>query len=175
MPDESTVNSQPVNQPPSETPASWDDALKGFSPDVQALYASHVSGLKNTVQATREERDALAKQIREVSAKAEKGSELEKSLTELGTRLEAAERKAAFVEDAVRPEIGCRNPKAAYALATSENLFDRKGNPDWAAIKAQAPELFGAAGVNGNAGAGTQSPPPKNSMNDFIRRSAGRS
>lgn len=157
-------------------PANWDEWLKAQPENVRDLYTQHVTGLRNTVQATRQERDDLARQIRDLTSKAEKGSELEKSLNDITTRLEAAERRAAFLEDATKPETGCRNPRAAFALATAEGLFDRKGAPDWAAIKAAAPELFGAASVNANAGSGTQNPPSaKNTMDSWIRRSAGRS
>ena len=87
--------------------------------------------------------------------------------------LQVAERKAAFNEDASRPEVGCSNPKAAYALATAEDLFDRQGRPDWNALKQAAPELFrkpGPGNSDGGAGNGNQ---PHLTMNDIIRRAAG--
>jgi len=87
--------------------------------------------------------------------------------------LQVAERKAAFNEDASRPEVGCSNPKAAYALATAEDLFDRQGRPDWNALKQVAPELFrkpGPGNSDGGAGNGNQ---PHPTMNDIIRRAAG--
>ena len=64
-------------------------------------------------------------------------------LSEMSTRAEQAEQRAAFYEEAGRPEIGCSNPKAAYLIAASEGLFTKRGDPDWPAIKAAAPELFG--------------------------------
>lgn len=162
------------NQQTGEKPASFDEWIGKQTDEVKALYQSHVTGLQNTVKATRDERDALSKQIKDLLPKAEKGSEMEKSLTEFGAKLEAAERRAAFAEEAGKPEIGCRNPKAAYALAMADNLFDRRGNPDWSAIKSAAPELFGKAGTTGHAGNGTDENPPKADMNDFILRAAGR-
>lgn len=176
MPEENTNLQDPNNSNTQGQgdPATWEDALKNLPEPVRALYDQHVTGLRNTVQATRQERDDLAKQIRDLSAKVEKGSELERSLNDFSARLEAAERKATFLEDATRPEIGCRNPKAAYALATAEGLFDRRGHPDWEAIKTAAPELFGAPSTQGNAGAGTGNQSSKTTMNDFIRRAAGR-
>ncbi len=158
----------------NDLPANFDEWI-GKQPDnVKALYTQHVTGLQNTVKATREERDTLRTQLKDLLPKAEKGSELEKSLTESLSKLELAERRAAFVEDAVKPEIGCRNPKAAFLLAQADNLFDRRGSPDWAAIKAAAPELFGAPRVDANAGDGTDNQPPKADMNNYIRRMAGR-
>lgn len=173
MPDQQqdpNITSQQTTPEQGETPATWDTWYATQPENVKALYEQHVTGLKNTVQATREERDTLAKQIRDLSTKAEKGSELEKTLTEFTGKLALAEQRAAFYEDAGKPEIGCRNPKAAFALAQADNLFDRRGQPDWNAIKAAAPELFGAPSVNANAGTGTQNKPPQaNTMNDFIR------
>ena len=175
MTDQPQTTSQTTTEPASGTPASFDEWIGKQPAEVQALYTAHTTGLHNTVKATRDERDTLAKQIKDLLPKAEKGSELERTLTDLSGKLEASERRAQFVEEAIKPEIGCRNPKAAYALALSDNLFDRKGQPDWQSIKQAAPELFGAAGVNANAGNGTQNQPVKTGMNEFIRRAAGRS
>ena len=87
---------------------------------------------------------------------------------------EIRERRAAFAEDAIKPEIGCTNVKAAFALATAEDLFDRHGRPDWNALKATAPELFRKP-TSGSAdgGAGTRQAPQLD-MNTLIRRAAGR-
>jgi len=157
------------------TPESWDAWLQAQPDTVKSLYQTHTAGLQNTVKATRQERDDLARQIKDLLPKAEKGSELEKSLTEFSQKLDAAEKRAQFVEEAVKPEIGCRNPKAAYVLAAAENLFTRSGAPDWNAIKAAAPELFGTPSTPGNAGNGTDKPAPKAGMNEYIRHMAGRS
>jgi hypothetical protein len=175
MSEDTQTNNQTTQTGASETPASFEAWLDAQPDEVKTLYQAHTTGLHNTVKATREERDALSRQIKDLLPKAEKGSELEKSLSEISTRLEQAERRAAFAEEAVKPEIGCRNPKAAFLLAQADNLFDRKGNPDWAAIKAAAPELFGQPTANGNAGAGTQNgAQTRPDMNSFIRSAAGR-
>ena len=172
MPEPAETTTQPAA---GETPATWENWIETQPDDVKALYQAHTTGLHNAVKATREERDAIRRQLEEVLPKAEKGSELERSLTENITRLEQAERRANFLESAVSPEIGCRNPRAAWAIANSENLFDRKGQPDWNAIKATAPELFGQAPAAAHAGNGTSNPPAKSGMNEYIRRAAGRS
>lgn len=165
------TNSQPNQAQQGETPATWDAWLNTQPEQVKTLYASHVTGLQNAVRATRQERDELAKQIKDLLPNVEKGSKAEAALMDLQGRLEAAERKNAFLEESAKPEIGCRNPKAAYALAMADGLFTRNGSPDWTAIKAAAPELFGAPSVNANAGVGTGNPPPaKITMNDFIRQ-----
>jgi hypothetical protein len=142
---------------------------------VKKLYDTHITGLKNTVKATREERDGLSNQLKELLPKAEKGSELEKSLLDLQSKLNASDKRANFAEEATKPEIGCSNPKAAFALANAEDLFDKRGNPDWDAIKKMAPELFGKFLPDGNAGSGSQnSGTGTQSMDDLIRIKAGR-
>ncbi len=168
-------------EPGGGTPASFEAWLAGQPADVRGLYESHTKGLRSALDSERTERATLAKQLKDASGQATKGSELEKTLADVSIKLEAAERRAQFAEEAHRPEIGCVNAKAAWALAQAEGLFDKRGNPNWAALKAMAPELFGggastgSAGVRGNAGAGMgQAPHAAPSMNDFIRRRAGR-
>ena len=168
-------------QAPAEEPASGEQAPQPIKFDewigtqdesIKTAYEEHTTGLKNTVTATRQERDTFAKQIKELSSKAEKGSDLEKLLNATKSDLEAAEKRAVFSEEAVKPEIGCSNPRAAFLLAAADDLFDRRGNPDWKAIKEAAPELFGKTNntqTHAGTGAGTQ-PKPAGSMNDFIRQ-----
>jgi hypothetical protein len=166
---------QGAGQSSGATFESWDAFLGAQPEDVKALYTTHVTGLQNAVKATRQERDDFAKQVKDLLPKAEKGSELEKSLLDFTSKLEVAERRAIFAEEAARPEIGCTNPKLAWTLAQSEGLFDRKGAPDWEAIKGAAPELFRKPGAAGNAGAGTGgSGNGKLDMNQMLRNAAGR-
>lgn len=144
-----------------------DDKAKG-------LFDNHVTGLKAALNTERDNRAALSKQIKDLAAKAEKGSELEKQLSEASQKLEQAERRAEFMADALRPEIGCSNAKAAYALAVADDLFDRHGRPDWNTLKSLAPELFRKPGLgSADGGAGAQQA-PKMDMNALIRRAAGR-
>lgn len=171
-----------TEQTQGETPASSTESVGSFDgwlaeqPEtVQTLIASHTSGLKSALESERSERKNTARQLRDALAQAEKGSALEKSLQEITGRAEQAERRAAFFEDAARPDVGCTNARAAYLVATAEDLFTRTGEPDWARIKAAAPELFGRRVATGNAGSGQGVPPaPALTMNDYIRRAAGR-
>jgi hypothetical protein len=121
--------------------------------EVQELYKQDVHGLKSALTTERDEKKSLAAQLKELLPKAEKGSELENQLTETVSKLESAERRAAFAESAIRPEIGCSNVKAAYALALADDLFDKTGSPNWEDIKKAAPELFRKPGsTDGGAG-----------------------
>lgn len=162
---------QDTEQKNQEEPVTWNKWLEGQAEDVRKLYGEHISGLTNTVAATRKERDAFAKELRDATGKLEKGSEAEKRLSELAEKLELTEKRATFLEEAVKPEIGCRNPKAAYALAVAEDLFSRNGAPDWRAIREVAPELFGkSSSSTANAGNGTdEKMRPGASMDDIIR------
>jgi hypothetical protein len=122
------------------------------------------------------QRRDFAEQLREATKKAEKGSEAEKTLGEITAQLEQTQLRAAFLEEAIRPDVGCINPKAAFLVANAEGLFNKRGEPDWAAIKAAAPELFGQRTKTppGNAGSGVNSPPAqKAGMNEWIRKQAG--
>lgn len=159
-------------QQQTQTFESWYGAA---DPSIKTLIDGHINGLKTALQTERQQRGTLASQINDLKPKAEKGSELERQLTALQATLAAAERRATFAEDALRPEVGCVNAKAAFALATAEELFDRQGRPDWNALRNMAPELFRKVGQTGSAdgGAGNQQN-ARMGMNEIIRRAAGR-
>lgn len=115
-------------------------------------------------------RKEFESQLKKLSGQLEKGSEAQKQLESMAAQLEISEKRASFLEEAMRPEIECRNPGAAWTIAKANDLFDKRGAPDWKAIRTAAPELFGKQIANANAGAGTGQPPAKqNTMNDFIR------
>lgn len=158
---------------PSEKPTfeSW---YGGLAADVKGLVDEHVSGLRTALLTERQNRTDLSKQIKDLAAKAEKGSELEKQLGETLGKLETSERRATFAEEAIRPEIGCSNVKAAYALAVAEDLFTRSGQVDWQTLKGIAPELFRKPGPGSADGGAGVNQPPRFDMNTIIRRAAGR-
>lgn len=165
----------------SEEGSNWEAVLSELPAEKQELYQKHVSGLLNSVKATRAERDDLAKQIRDLSAKQEKGSDTQKELEQLSSELEAAaeraviaEKRVKFAEEAARPEIGCVNARAAWLVAVAEDAFTKQGDPDWDKIRKAAPQLFAIKASRSNAGNGTKDEHKSVSMNDYIRRSAGR-
>lgn len=166
------------SQAQGATPSTWESFLESQPAEIKALYETHSAGLLNTVKATRQERDDLGKQLKALAKKQEEGSELQTQLSKLGEQLEAAERKADFLELATNPAVECLNPSAAWVIAQAQELFDKKGAPDWAAIKAAAPQLFGKAHVNHNAGTGTHGDnlpgSQQSDMNSWIRQEAGR-
>lgn len=174
---ETAQTTQPTDgqQQTQTPPASFDEWIKGQPAEVAALIDSHVTGLRNTVQATRRERDDLAKQLRDAAKGLEQGSEARKALEAMTAQVEAAEVRAAFYEDAAKPEIGCTNARLAYIAAQQDALIDNRGRVNWESLRQTYPELFRRAAPTSNAGAGTQNTQPATGgMNEFIRRAAGR-
>ena len=83
--------------------------------------------------------------------------------------------KADFYEEAHK--AGVSNLKLAYHIATTEELFDKRGAVNFEKMKEAYPELFGKKQVpRGDAGEGTGTAPggKEISMNAFIRRAAGK-
>lgn len=158
---------------------TWSDVLAGLAPEQQAAYAQDVQGLKHSVAAAREERDVLSRQVAEIKRKLGKNpEETSAALDQLQKSLEEANRRAGFLEAAMSPSVGCRNPKAAMAIALQSNLFKADGSPDWEAIKAVFPEGFGKVVVRTGAGVGTEQedrPLKPGGFNDWLRKEAGRS
>lgn len=151
------------------------DTWLGEQPEhVRKGYEGKTQGLHSALEKERTTAKDLSKEMKRLSGLAEKGSEAQKALDEMSTRLERAERERDFIREASKPEIGCVNPDTAFLVASAKDLFKRSGEPDWAAIKAAAPELFaGRKTPPGNAGSGNGSPPAvKPSMNEWIRQTA---
>jgi endonuclease III len=155
-------------------PESFEKVMEKWDEPTKKLYETHVAGLKSALTSERDGNKELNNQVKELLKKVEKGSEAERAITDLSTKLDATEKRAVFLEEANKPEIGCVNPKAAYLLAMADNLFDKRGNPDWEAIKKAAPELFGKAAPPGHAGSGTQNSLGAMDMNTILRKAAGR-
>ena len=108
-----TQGQQTTTQTTDAKPLVFDEWIAGQDEPVKELISTRFTALENTVKATRDERDALKGQLKDLLKTAEKGSELEKSLTDAMSRLDAAEKKAAFLEEAIKPGIECRNPNCS--------------------------------------------------------------
>lgn len=174
---QSATPEQPATPPENEgaKPLDFDEWINGQDEAIKGLISTRFQNLENTVKATRGERDGLAADIKKLAKDQKEGSEAKAALEKISAQLEATERRAAFLEEALNPAVQCKNARAAWLLADAGNLFTKRGTPDWDAIRAEAPELFGLPTARANAGNGTQTPPnPSQSMNDFIRKSAGR-
>lgn len=176
MPGENTTEGGGGTPPDGQQETTFEGWLREQTEEVQGLIGDHIQGLRSALQSEREQRREFERQLREATEQLEEGSEARQALESMTSDLEAANRRADFYEDAARPEVGCSNPRLAFVAAHEIDAFDRKGNPDWDAIKGQFPELFGSTAPPGNAGsgAGQQDGTPVGGMNSFIRRAAGR-
>ena len=164
-----------ATQAGGETPPTWEAILATLPEEQRALYESHTQGLQSALRTERQQRQDLAKQLREASGQLEAGSKARQDLEALQAQFEDAQRRADFATEAGGQ--GVSNVKLAYLAAQEFDLFDRRGNVQWDELKQQAPELFRQSQqpARGNAGAGTAAPPsPAADMNAFIRRAAGR-
>ena len=159
---------------------------KGLDETTRAGLTAHLesstTGLKSALKAERDTNAARLKELGELKAKAEKGSELEAKLSQMEATAREGMMKATFYESA--SAAGCRNIKLAWAAAKDEpdKFFKRDETPDMEAIKASFPELFTAAssgesrtnsGTGSNGGAGGGNGGPNAAMNDAIRAAAG--
>ncbi|MCE5259909.1 MAG: hypothetical protein LLG44_12770 [Chloroflexi bacterium] len=159
-----------TNQPP----ASFEAFMESQSAEVKALYEGHTKGLKSALEAERTQRSDLAKQLRDAASKAEAGSAAQKALQELQAKYEALDRKSAFIEESIKPEIGCADSQLAYLAALEIGAISEKGRADWAMLKERFPLLFRPKTGNASAGVGTQGAPGgKFDMNAALRKAAG--
>lgn len=155
----------------------FDGWFKKQPANVQSVINSHVTGLKSALQTERQNSRDLEKQVRNLSKSAEKGSQLETDLNKLADQLSTSDKRADFFEQA--HNAGITNLRLAWTVAQQDDLFDRRGNPDFTALRKNYPELFGRAKTSGtnrvpaNSGQTNESA-TGGDMNAFIRRSSGR-
>jgi hypothetical protein len=163
--------------PGSETlPATFEEFLKGQPEAVQTLYTEDVKGLKSALSTVRQEREDLQKQLKDLSARLDKGSDAQKQVDELSGQLETASQRTAFYEDAA--DAGVTNFRLAWLVVqdSPDDYLDRQGRVNFDLLKERNPELFKEpkpSPPKGNAGKGTQTPPKSGpSMNAIIRSGA---
>lgn len=159
-----------------DPPLAFDSWIKDQPENVRTMLDGHTRGLKTALDKERDDRKKLEKDLRDLAGKAEKDSDAQKKLTEMADQMGEADRRADFYEAA--HAAGISNLKLAYTVAVQDEMFDRKGAVNFEEMKKGYPELFGGATKKpaGNAGEGTNNNQPTGKgMNDFIRRSAGRS
>ena len=130
--------------------------------DIKPLYEAHTQGLKGALETERASRKELEKQLRGLSKQAEAGSAAQQQLSEMADKLAATDRQNKFYDSA----------HAAWKAA--EEFLSDDGEVDLTAMKKAYPELFSVPKFDGTAGQGMQNQPQALSMNDIIRRAAGR-
>ncbi len=154
-------------------PLVYDAWFAGQSKEIQDLISGNEKGLKSALQTERDTRSTLEKELRDAASKLGKGSEAETKLLATADQLAETTRRADFYEAGVA--AGVNNLKLAYLAAKSDDLFDKRGQPDFAALKKGYPELFGVPLKLNGAGDGTNQnlPTGKGGMNAFIRGASG--
>jgi len=160
---------------PEPQPLVFDTWIGSQPEPVKAAITEHEKGLKTALESERTSRQDLEGQLRDAAKKLEKQPELQKSLTDMADKLAETDRRADFYEAA--HAAGVMNLKLAYVVAGQDEMFDKKGNVNFETLKTKYPELFAGTkpAPRGNAGAGTGThQPASGGMNEFIRRSAGR-
>lgn len=169
---------QPGTPAPSETPVKWEDWIAQQPEQIKSLIDTHTTGLKSALQSERGTRGNLEKQLKDLQAKAEKGSDLERQLGEINGQLAQENTRGEFYEAA--HAAGATNLRAAYLLAKADGLIDERGKFKIEDIKGRYPEFFTPPKTptpTGNAGSGAGAQPPQLSgnaaVNNAIRGAAG--
>lgn len=176
--DESQDNNQDQSQQQQEeTIEAWFETLDPkLKEKGSALLTARLEKLQNTVKATREERDNFQSELKKLAKAAGKDSDLGKQLEGMSAKLDEANQKADFMEEALANN--CHNPAAAFIIAKQKDTFSKSGAIDWAALQKLVPEFFGdrkQTNKKKTAGAGNgKDQPSAMGMNDWIRQQAGR-
>ena len=152
---------------------TWDKVYEGLDESSKKLFDDHTTGLKSALESEREQRKNYEKQIAELKSKAEKGSEMEKSLADIEAKLAESNLRAEFAEEGAK--LGVNNLKLAFLAAKEGEFIDGRGRINWEGLKKEHPQLFGEKPKQGgDAGSGTGTPAPAGDMNQAIRNAAGR-
>lgn len=159
-----------------ETPVTFDEWMAAQDETVRGLLETHVAGLKNALKSEREQRGELQKALKDATKELEQGTAARGRLEELSGRLDGYEQQIAAYD--VLQAAGVTNLKLAWIAAREAGAVDKNGNVALETLKAEFPELFNQKRVPapGNAGAGTQAAAPSagSTVDDLIRRKAGR-
>jgi len=165
----------PTPDTPTPDAITWEAVLAGLTDEAKTLYQDHTSGLTSALDKERDARKDQEKSLRDLAKQAEAGSDAQKQLTEIADKLVTETKRADFFQEAAKPEIGCRSTKAAFTLALADDLFDKRGNVNWTALKESYPELFGVTPKpTADAGAGRNTGIAGESVDDRIRKAAHR-
>lgn len=160
----------------SQLPETWNAFMEVQPEQIRALFESHEKGLKSAYEAEKRQRKDLEIQIKDLSSKMKVGSDERVQLEQVSAQLATASERADFFEEGARSEVGCTNLGLAWlAIQARKEDFVKRGRIDWPNFKAAYPQLFvSPAPPPGHAGTNTQAQPTAPSMNQMIRRAAGR-
>lgn len=176
MADENKQEDQPIGDgggKPTDDKAptykTFDEFMAAQSEEVRKLHEENEAGLRSALSKERTERETLAKDLRDAAKAAGENTALKAQLEDAANKMDEAQRKADFYEAA--SAAGIKNPRLAYIAAKADDLFDRKGQPDFVGLKSRYPEFFGTTTQPaGSPGAGRRGTgPTARTMDDIIR------
>lgn len=124
---------------------SFDEWLAKQSKKAQETITAHVTGLKVALDDRKGELKELRKELKTLRDAAAEGSALKTQLTGLTEKMDTAEQRLEFYEQAHGHRI--RNLKLAWVAVKNEDgglesFQDRKGQIDWEMLEEKFPELF---------------------------------
>ena len=161
-------------------PDAWYDSLSDdLKPAAEKYREFHTSKVKTALEAERTERKKIAKELKELASKPVDATAWEAKIAELNSKASEAETKARFVEEATANGVAPGRILKAYAAARYDKLIDEAGAIDWDTLKSEHDYFFAApaekVAAKANGGNGVdKKPAPKTTMNQLIRRQAGR-
>lgn len=167
-------------------PADLDAYLASLPEETRTLvdklrtdwHEGQVTGLKSALTKEREAASDANKALRELAKTADKdtATKLEQLATEKDAELETARQESAFYREAAAAGVSAEKLARAWLLCKNADYFDKRGNPDINAMKAEIPELFVAPQTTTRTDAGTgtrQQAAVKEDFNTNLRRSLG--
>jgi len=164
------ITTTEANEAVSATqPADLDAYLGSLDEDTRTMveglrtqwHEGQVTGLKSALDKERTAAGEATKALRELAktADTETAAKLEALATEKDAQLDDARKENTFYREAAVAGVSAEKLARAWLLCKNADYFDKKGNPDIAAMKSDVPELFAVPQViktQTNAGAGTR-------------------
>jgi small-conductance mechanosensitive channel len=171
-------NTPKTGETPEQTTELTFDSWIAEQPEpVSELINTHTSGLKSALDSERATRKELEKTLKQMTGQLEEGSAAKKQLEGISQQLQETERRATFTEVAAAAGIAPDALRLAYLAAQDLNAFNSDGAPDIDRLKNSYPHLFSKPrAATTTAGAGTNGQPASmgQTMDDIIRKKAGR-
>lgn len=167
-PTKTTPPAEGTTPPAAPESVEWDAYIAKQEAPVRAAYEAHTTGLKSALVKERESAKALAKALKD--AQTGTAEEQNAKLAELTAQLGETQRRLGFVTSPEAAEV--IDADIAYTVAAAKGMFDAKGQPKWADLKAafpamfkqpkapQAPDINGGARGGGNGGVPTYNGQP---------------
>lgn len=146
-------DAQDLTETATGTPATWDAFLASQPEPVQQLYHAQTKGLKNALDAERQNRKDLEKKMGAAAEQLKELPELQKILQTVQGDLQAANQRANFYQEA--PAQGVADYELAFIAAQNGFIEPETGAVNWEGLKVKHAVLF-----KSNAAAPAAAQPP---------------